>query len=487
MLAAAATLLLAAPPDAEARKRAPKLSWVKCYRLCKDKRTVRRGGTIKVAGHRFRRHMRVIFRARNRNRKRTVKTQLLGRRRLLARVPGDARSGRVYVRARGGIRTNKVGPLRVRKRKRRRAAEQPAPPETTPTGTAFDGDAMWIWNVPRSEGGDPNAIVARARAHGVETVFVKSGDGARYWSQFSPGLVAALKAGGLRVCGWQYVYGGDPSGEAAVAAAAVETGADCFIIDAEREYEGRYAQAQTYVRALRTAAGPDYPIGMSSFPYVDYHPSFPYSEFFAPGGAQFNVPQVYWKTIGDSVDESLEHTYRFNRPYGRPVVPAGQAYDATTQDDILRFRDVAAAQGSAGVNWWVWEHATQSMWDAIGRPLGPFPGPPPAGDYAPIARGAEGDLVAWAQEHLQSAGHAIDVDGDFGPATEQAVTSFQASAGLPATGTIDTATWRALVDGHDPAPQSWKRGGRGAKAGADAPTGPAKSRSLPAKRYEIGR
>ena len=471
LLAGAATLL-AAPAAADARKPPPRLSWVKCYRLCTDKRTVAPGGTVKVAGRRFRTRMRVVFKARTPSGRRSAKAQRLGSTRLLARVPGKARSGGVYVVTRSGRRTNRVGPLRIRKKPR------PTPPTggtPTPSGTAFDGDAMWIWNVPKSSGGDPNAIIAQARAHGVETVFVKSGDSTNFWDQFSPTFVAALKAGGLRVCGWHYVYGSNPTGEAAVSARAKANGADCFIIDAEREYENRYAQAQTYIRALRQAVGPDYPIGMSSFPYVDFHPRFPYSEFFAPGGAQFNLPQVYWKTIGDSVDESLEHTYRFNRPYAHATDPVGQAYGGTTANDIARFRQVVGAQGSAGVSWWVWETATDSMWDAIGQPLAPFTGPAPATDYAPIRLKSAGDLVVWAQEHLQSAGQQLTVDGDFGAGTEAAVRAFQAQNGLPATGEVDTNTWKALTDGHDPAPQNWRR---------TAAKSPAGTVGLRAKRYE---
>ncbi len=70
------------------------------------------------------------------------------------------------------------------------------------------------------------------------------------------------------------------------------------MIDAEGHYEGRYAQAPTYMRTLRALVGPDYPIALAAFPYVDYHPAFPFSVFLGPGGAQYNAPQLYWKTIG---------------------------------------------------------------------------------------------------------------------------------------------------------------------------------------------
>jgi hypothetical protein len=476
LLLTAAAAVLAVPAAADARAKGPHLSWIRCYgKTCTDKTTVVRGGNIKLGGRRFKPGMRVIFKAGTSSKKRTVKSQFVGRSRLIAHVPGNARSGSVYLTAKHGVRTNKAGPIHVRAKPVRKNIPVD---HGSPSGTAFDGTAMWIWNMPKTEAGNPNAIVARAQQHGIRTVFVKSGDGTNYWSQFSSSLVATLKAGGLKVCGWQYVYGSNPVGEAAVAAQAVTTGADCFVIDAESEYQGRYAQAQSYIRSLRDAVGADYPIGLSSFPYVDYHPREPYSEFLAPGGAQFNVPQVYWKTIGDSVDESLDHTYRYNRPYERPIVPVGQAYNNTTAADVFRFRQIVAAQQSAGVNWWSWEAASDSNFDAIGKPLTPFTGVPPSTDYALIARGAKNDLVRWAQEHLQSAGQAITVDGAYGSGTETAVKNFQAAKGLPVTGEIDTATWRALTGGYDPAPQTYSK--RGAKVSA-AGAGP----KFPAPRYEI--
>jgi hypothetical protein len=461
---------VAAPAAAASR---PHLSWVRCYGKCTNKSVVYRGGNLKIGGHAFKPGIRAIFAATTKSKTRTVKTQFLGSKRLIAHVPANAKSGRIYLRAKHGVRTNTSGVIKVKAKPKR--TTRPTD-NGSPTGTAFDGNAMWIWNLPKSSGGDPNAILAQAAAHGIRTVFVKSGDGTTYWNQFTPQLVAALHAGGMKVCSWQYVYGSNPTGEAAVAAQSVVNGADCFVIDAESEYEGRYAQAQAYVQSLRQAVGPDYPIGMSSFPYVDYHPREPYSEFFAPGGAQFNVPQVYWKTIGDSVDEALDHTYRYNRPYGRTIVPVGQTYNNTSTADVTRFRQIAQAQGSPGISWWDWESASASNWDAVGATVSPYSGVPLATDWAPLSSGAKNDLVRWAQEHLQSAGEAVSVDGAFGSQTKGAVQDFQTKHGLPVTGEIDTATWQALVNGYEPAPQSYAKGrAKASAAGVD----------FPRARYEI--
>jgi len=168
-------------------------------------------------------------------------------------------------------------------------------------GTPFDRQGMWIWYVDRSEGGSVAGIVARAQQAGIGTLYIKAGDGGGVWSQFNQSLVTTLHQGGLDVCAWQFVYGDSPVAEAKVGAAAVRRGADCLVIDAEGQYEGKYAAADRYLLALRARIGPTFPLSLAAFPYVDYHPSFPYSVFFGPEGATVNQPQMYWKAIGTSV------------------------------------------------------------------------------------------------------------------------------------------------------------------------------------------
>ena len=196
------------------------------------------------------------------------------------------------------------------------------------------------------------------RRNGIGTVYVKSGDGGGAWSQFSRGLVQALHRGGLDVCAWQFVYGDNPLAEAKVAAAAVAKGADCFVIDAEADYEGKYAAADRYVRALRARDRRTFPVSLAGFPYVDYHPSFPYSVFFGPGGAQYNQPQMYWKTIGTSVRAVYEHTYLYNRIWGHPIYPIGQTYEGPGAASIRLFRRFAASYGGLPPSWWDWQETS---------------------------------------------------------------------------------------------------------------------------------
>jgi peptidoglycan hydrolase-like protein with peptidoglycan-binding domain len=53
--------------------------------------------------------------------------------------------------------------------------------------------------------------------------------------------------------------------------------------------------------------------------------------------------------------------------------------------------------------------------------------------------------VVWAQEHLNGAGYRVNVDGGFGPATQDALKRFQTASGLSPTGRLDAASWPALL------------------------------------------
>ncbi|MSW95578.1 MAG: hypothetical protein F2796_02120, partial [Actinobacteria bacterium] len=47
-------------------------------------------------------------------------------------------------------------------------------------------NAMWIWQLPKAQGGDVAAIGARAKAAGFGAVYVKSADAGNVWAQFTP-------------------------------------------------------------------------------------------------------------------------------------------------------------------------------------------------------------------------------------------------------------------------------------------------------------
>jgi hypothetical protein len=307
--------------------------------------------------------------------------------------------------------------------------------------------------------------------------------------------VAALHAAGLKACAWQYVYGAHPISEAAVGAAAVRAGADCLLIDAESEYEGKYVQAQQYVKKLRQLIGSRFPLALAGFPYVDYHPGFPYSVFLGPGGAQYNAPQMYWGDIGTTVDDVFAHAYAFNAPYQRPIAPLGEVAGNQPPAQVLRFRQMSRAYGATGVSWWDWQESSARDWQALGKPVGNLTGVLATASLpllSPAGQGGiwGGDLVVWAQEHLARAGEFIQIDGSFGPGTQSAVRQFQAAHALPVTGLVDPPTWQALLT-YKPVSVTWvKRQGQTIAVmtvGGTLRLAVPWSARLRARRYEIPR
>jgi peptidoglycan hydrolase-like protein with peptidoglycan-binding domain len=343
----------------------------------------------------------------------------------------------------------------------------PAPSTiSVPKSNPFNGRAMWIWEMHYTNGGNVASIVAQAKRYGISAVYVKSSDGTSWWPQFSRQLVTELHEAGLKVCAWQYVYGLRPVVEANLGSRAAHDGADCLVIDAESQYQTRYIAAQTYVARLRKLVGQRYPVGLAGFPYVDFHLSFPYSVFLGPGGAQYNLPQMYWADIGTTVPFIYTHTYEYNEIYRRPIFPLGQLWNTgrgMSASSIEEFDLLAKSYGATGVSWWDWQSAPLTYFSDIDK----LPALPVSYSVnktpASIFRGNVGDLVIWAQEHLYGAGLHIAIDGQFGPKTQSAVRSFQRRHGLSATGVVNGLTWDAL-DKVTPVNVRWTQRGRQAVA-----------------------
>jgi hypothetical protein len=381
---------------------------------------------------------------------------------LVVTVPSLAHSGRIMVFISSTRHTGSFGPISVYHRLVKPPPKPPVPVTVTGgaiSGTGFEGQGMWIWYISQSNGGNLPAIIARAHAAGVTTLFIKSSDGSQnYWSQFSPALVQQLHANGLKACAWQYVYGTNPAGEAELGARAAVNGADCLVIDAEAEYEGRYAAAQTYINALRAKLGPSYPLGLASFPYVSYHPAEPYSVFLGPGGAQYNAPQMYWKAIGVSIDTVYANTYIGNRMYGRPIFPLGQTYESPSASELIRFREEAVTYGASGLSFWDWQETSSGGWNALAAPLAPLATVTPNTTYPQLSSGGKGDQVLWMQEHLASAIPTQPTTGNFAAQTTANLKAFQSAHGIEPSGVTDGPTWAALL-ALPPVAVNWTGGG----------------------------
>ena len=318
-------------------------------------------------------------------------------------------------------------------------------PARSEAATPYSKPGMWIWYIEDSHGGNLSEIIRQARRSDIETLYIKSGDGTNVWSQFSKAVVRRFHRAGLDVCGWQYVYGKRPAQEARVSAVAKRRGADCFVIDAEAEYEGNYSGADRYVRALRSLVGRKFPLSLSTFPYTQYHPAFPYSVFLGPGAATANLPQIYWDAIGDTVREAVGVTWLQNRLYKRRIFPVGQTYENPRAKELTAFRRYSQNYGVAP-SWWSWQETNAAEWNVLGRPLpGPYPKYRRVTEHPVAERGAIGDQIVWLQQHLNGAGIEVRVSGKFGGGTFRSVKIFQKRKGLVPDGVVGTETWDRLL------------------------------------------
>ena len=95
---------------------------------------------------------------------------------IVVHVPGSAHSGRIMIVLAHGHHSNSYGPIQVVNHALHPPTPPTAPaatPSVTPSGSAFDGQGMWIWYVSQSDHGSLAAIVAQAHAAGVGTLFVE--------------------------------------------------------------------------------------------------------------------------------------------------------------------------------------------------------------------------------------------------------------------------------------------------------------------------
>jgi hypothetical protein len=246
---------------------------------------------------------------------------------------------------------------------------------------ALEGKGMFIWKVPRIEGGNPQAVAAVAKGAGFTHVLVKIANGNQVYhgtwndlTDYTTPLVEALRAQGIKVWGWHYVYGDDPVGEANVAIRRVnQYRLDGYVIDAEVEYkkDGRRTAAKTFMSRLR-ASLPNLDIALSSFRFPNWHPQLPWTEFLS--GCTYNMPQVYWMKANNPAEQLNRCVREFQKitPF-RPIIPTGAAFSEMgwkpTSEEVLDFMKTAKELNLPAVNFWEWYDARAGLmpnvWEVI--------------------------------------------------------------------------------------------------------------------------
>jgi len=274
----------------------------------------------------------------------------------------------------------------------------------------LNGKTIMSWNVPAVEGGDPEKFVKLLVENKFEGVMLKAGNGnaVHNISRFSPWplwgenirieLVNALKAAGLKVILWHFLYGVDPTGEANIAISqTARFEPDGYVWDVEGAFDTK-TNAEANARLITKLYQKTFPTveqGLCwwAFPKSpttgsQWHPVKVGQAFLEI--CQVGLPMMYWqgstpvqavKYLNDSL--RIWHTIT-----KRPIIPIGRAYNGdggyANSPSIVDFgyeTYYMKDQGNTlpGCSWWSLDKAVgNSEWMAALKSLPKYriDGPP---------------------------------------------------------------------------------------------------------------
>lgn len=247
----------------------------------------------------------------------------------------------------------------------------------------LQGKGYFIWRIKNCEGGDAGKIASVAQAADLSHVLIKVAD--RHYpmnvssdgkTDYVPPVANALRAMGIQVWGWHYVYGDDPSKEASIAIKRTNgLNLDGYVINAEHQYKeaGKKAAAKTFMRDLRNGIGNNIPVGLSSYRFPSLHP-IPWNEFMEK--CDYSMPQVYWMGAHNPGAQLKRTIQEYNNlTYQLPIIPTGAAFTehgwTPTIQDVEEFLVSAQAFNLSAANFWEWWNTREvltpkhQMWNVI--------------------------------------------------------------------------------------------------------------------------
>jgi hypothetical protein len=245
----------------------------------------------------------------------------------------------------------------------------------------LEGKGFFTWKIPNCEHGDAAQIATHAKEAGLSHLILKIADGTMIYNgnwgdpkDYTSPVVSALRASGINVWGWHYIYGDNPTGEANVAISRIrQYNLDGYVIDVEKEYKvsGKKAAAKKFMAQVR-AACPNLTIALSSYRYPSLHPQIPWTEFLER--CDLNMPQVYWMKAHNPGDQLARSVMELQaKTPSRPIVPTGAAFREfgwkPTDSEVLEFCKKAKELNLSAVNFWEWSDARSGnipgVWDTI--------------------------------------------------------------------------------------------------------------------------
>jgi hypothetical protein len=279
----------------------------------------------------------------------------------------------------------KVAKMAVVKKPAVTAAARPA--RWLPTGTG-----MWLHIYGRSEGGNSQAVVARAQRSGLSHLFVQTGSSKKGWigTPVLKSLLPATKGTGIKVIAWDFPTLQNPRADALrMARAAKYRCAGCPIVaavapDVETAAEGTKISAATvraYYITLRQNL-PSYIAILATVPWPSEKRTGRYPYAMTAAFSDALVPMAYW--YNRSPMEVTGTSMRWLKRFHKPIMPVGQGYDGRLDapylkrdprpgSSVLAFLRTAKAGGAKAVSLWSWQTTGREQWMALKRGHALFP------------------------------------------------------------------------------------------------------------------
>jgi hypothetical protein len=269
---------------------------------------------------------------------------------------------------------------------------------------SIGGKGIYLWQLWSAHGGGHNldSIVARLHGTGIRWMVIKMADGDSYYNSPNHSLynwvvpnygsmdsvIAFLHANGIKLLGYQYVYGvphhwGNPVSETDVANMILNVqGIDGLVIDAEIQYDtltNRAAVAKAYCDSIR-AHHPQSFVALTAWARISVHATFPWTSFLDQ--VDVNMPQTYWAARPTTPQNELnlmnsQFTSYTNIWVGqgdsaaaKPIMPIGQGEyfgysNDVSQGDIASFCALCRdTYHYPGVSLWEYNQIAHSyVWD----------------------------------------------------------------------------------------------------------------------------
>ena len=259
-----------------------------------------------------------------------------------------------------------------------------------PTGTG-----IWLYEWRRSNHGNAQSIVHRARRSGLSTLYLRTGSS---WDGFDGGthlrqLLSATRGTDVRVVAWDFPRLRRPFVDAhRLARAARMRGAhgervSAVAPDIETPAEGTFNagwRVREYLHALRAYL----PKNVSILTAVPWPSRYRIGDYPYPAVATYSdvlVPMAYW--YNNKPTDVTARSIRYLRRFHRPVQPVGQGYDGRLDVPGLRHNNLsrqvpaffwtAHKHGARAVSLWSWQAAPPAAWHALVRAHRLFPSGPP--------------------------------------------------------------------------------------------------------------